>query len=71
MCSQPSEERCFRSAGSKARPELLYPTAKLATLMPFGKVAAFLGEVLPLSTKVTPGNVRNRTFTCPWRIPNS
>ena len=31
-------------------PELLYLTAKLAALMPFGKVAAFLGEVLPLST---------------------
>ena len=36
---------------SPIAPELLYLTAKLAALMPFGKVAAFLGEVLPLSTK--------------------
>jgi hypothetical protein len=33
-------------------PELLYLTAKLAALMPFGRVAALLGEVLPLSTTI-------------------
>ena len=43
-------------------PELRYLTAKLAALMPFGKVADFLGEVLPLSTKAHGSTVRNRTL---------
>ena len=42
-------------------PELRYLTAKLAALMPFGKVADFLDEVLPLSTKTHVSTVRNRT----------
>jgi hypothetical protein len=43
-------------------PELKYLTAKLATLLPFGKVADFLGELLPLSAQITPNTVRNRTI---------
>ena len=43
------------------RAGILYLTAKLAALMPFGKVADFLGEVLPLSTSHA-STVRNRTL---------
>src|ERR1035441_346716 len=34
-------------------PELRYLTAKLAALLPFGRVADFLGELLPLSAQIT------------------
>ena len=47
---------------SPIAPELRYLTAKLAALMPFGKVADFLGEVLPLSTTFHASTVRNRTL---------
>jgi uncharacterized C2H2 Zn-finger protein len=40
-------------------PELRYLTSKMAALLPFGKVADFLAELLPLQT--TAGTVRNRT----------
>ena len=43
-------------------PELLYLMAKLAALMPFGKVAMFLDEVLPTATKTHASTVRNRTL---------
>src|SRR6202035_4410938 len=33
-----------------------------STLLPFGKVANFLGELLPLSARATAGTVRNRTM---------
>jgi hypothetical protein len=36
--------------------------AKLAALMPFGKVAMFLDEVLPTATKTHASTVRNRTL---------
>ena len=49
-------------------PELLYLTAKLAALMPFGKVAAFLGEVLPLATTTHASTVRNRTVRVGKRL---
>jgi hypothetical protein len=39
-------------------PELKYLTAKLAALLPFGKVADFLGELLPLSAQTTPNSGR-------------
>ena|GEM_PF-2361000 len=42
-------------------PELSFLTAKLAALMPFGKAAAFLAELLPLSTGANAATVRNRT----------
>ena len=35
-------------------PELRYLTAKMAALLPFGKVADFLGELLLLSSQATP-----------------
>ena len=37
-------------------------TAKMAALLPFGKVADFLGELLPLPAKLTACTVRNRTM---------
>ena len=42
-------------------PELSFLTAKLAALLPFGKAAAFLAELLPLSTGANAATVRNRT----------
>jgi hypothetical protein len=47
---------------SPIAPELRYLTAKLAALMPVGKVADFLGEVLPVSTTFHASTVRNRTL---------
>lgn len=52
-------------------PELRYLTAKLAALMPFGKVADFLGEVLPLSTQPHASTVRNRTLRVGKRLLRS
>jgi hypothetical protein len=42
-------------------PELLYLMAKLAALMPFGKVAMFLDEVLPTAAQTHASTVRNYT----------
>jgi hypothetical protein len=42
-------------------PELAHVTAKFAALAPFGKVAAFLAELLPVGGAVNAGTVRNRT----------
>jgi hypothetical protein len=52
-------------------PELKYLTAKLAALLPFGKVADFLGELLPLSAQTTPNTVRNRTMKVGRRLQRS
>ncbi len=42
-------------------PELAYITARYAALAPFGKVAALLSELLPMSGAQNAGTVRNRT----------
>jgi hypothetical protein len=42
-------------------PELLYLMAKLAALMPFGKVAMFLDEVLPTGTQTHASMARDYT----------
>jgi transposase-like protein len=42
-------------------PELAYVTARYAALAPFGKVAALLSELLPMSGAQNAGTVRNRT----------
>ncbi len=42
-------------------PELAYVTAKFAALAPFGKVAGFLAELLPIGGAVYVSTVRNRT----------
>ncbi len=52
-------------------PELRYLTAKMAALLPFGKVADFLGELLPLSAKTTASTVRNRTMKVGKRLHKS
>jgi hypothetical protein len=52
-------------------PELRYLTAKMAALLPFGKVADFLGELLPLSAHTTAGTVRNRTMKVGKRLQKS
>jgi hypothetical protein len=52
-------------------PELKYLTAKLAALLPFGKVADFLGELLPLSAQTTPNTTRNRTMKVGRRLQRS
>jgi hypothetical protein len=46
-------------------------TAKMAALLPFGKVADFLGELLPLSARATTGTVRNRTMKVGKRLQKS
>jgi hypothetical protein len=43
-------------------PELAYLTARYAALAPFGKVAALLSELLPISGAQNAGTVRNRTL---------
>jgi len=52
-------------------PELRYLTAKMAALLPVGKVADFLGELLPLSAHTTAGTVRNRTMKVGKRLQKS
>jgi hypothetical protein len=42
-------------------PELAYITARYAALVPFGKVAALLTELLPLNGAQNAGTIRNRT----------
>jgi hypothetical protein len=41
-------------------PELKYLTSQLAALIPFGKVADFLDELLPASARTNASTVRNR-----------
>jgi len=48
--------------GDGVAPELAYVTARYAALMPFGKAAALLSELLPLSGVQHASTVRNRTL---------
>ncbi len=43
-------------------PELAYVTARYAALLPFGKVASLLSELLPMGGAQNTGTVRNRTL---------
>src|ERR1700722_17693152 len=56
---------------SPITPELRYLTAKMAALLPFRKVADFLGELLPLSAQATASAVRNRTMKVGRRLQKS
>ena len=47
--------------GNAVAPELTYVTARYAALAPFGKVAALLSELLPMSGTQHASTVRNRT----------
>src|SRR5258707_9478839 len=48
--------------------ELRYLTAKMAALLPCGKAADFLGELLPLSAVTAVSTVRNRTMNVGNRL---
>src|SRR5215211_7405999 len=64
-CQGPGEAKSFAALdlGKDAvAPELAYVTAKFAALAPFGKVAALLSELLPVSGAQNAGTVRNRTL---------
>jgi len=43
-------------------PELAYVTARYAALVPFGKVATLLSDLLPMSGAQNTGTVRSRTL---------
>ena len=64
-CQSPSEAKSFAVLDldkDAVAPELAYVTARHAALMPFGKVAAFLSELLPMGGAQNTGTVRNRTL---------
>ncbi len=64
-CQGPSAAKRFAvlDLGKDAvAPELAYVTARYAALAPFGKVAALLSELLPMSGPQNTGTVRNRTL---------
>src|SRR4051794_33522685 len=63
-CHGPGEPKSFAALdlGTGPAPELAYVTAKFAALVPFGKVAALLSELLPISGAQNAGTVRNRTL---------
>ena len=63
-CHGPGEPQSFAALdlGAGPAPELAYVTAKFAALAPFGKVAALLSELLPISGAQNAGTVRNRTL---------
>jgi hypothetical protein len=48
--------------GDGVAPELAYVTARYAALVPFGKVATLLSELLPIDGVQNTGTVRNRTL---------
>ena len=52
----------FNLEAATVAPELAYVTARYAALVPFGKVADLLSELLPISGAPNPGTVRNRTL---------
>src|SRR5215212_386031 len=64
-CQGPGEAKSFAALdlGQDAvAPELAYVTARYAALVPFGKVATLLSELLPVSGAQNAGTVRNRTL---------
>ena len=63
-CRGPGKPKSFAALdlGAGPAPELAYVTAKFAALAPFGKVAALLSELLPISGAQNAGTVRNRTL---------
>src|SRR3954454_16833754 len=63
-CHGPGEPKSFAALdlGAGPTPELAYVTGKFAALAPFGKAAALLSELLPISGAQNAGTVRNRTL---------
>jgi hypothetical protein len=63
-CQGTDEAKSFAAFDLEAAtvaPELAYVTARYAALVPFGKVADLLSELLPVSGALNAGTVRNRT----------
>jgi hypothetical protein len=64
-CQGPGAAKSFAaldlSKGAVA-PELAYVTARYAAMVPFGKVATFMSELLPMGGAQNAGTVRNRTL---------
>jgi len=61
----PGEAKSFavlNLGGDGVAPELAYVTARYAALVPFGKVASLLSDLLPMSGTQNTGTVRNRTL---------
>jgi hypothetical protein len=64
-CHGPGEPKSFAAldlGGDAVAPELAYVTARYAALVPFGKVAALLSELLPVDGAQHAGTVRNRAL---------
>jgi len=63
-CQGPGAPKSFAALdlGAGLAPELAYVTATFAALVPFGKVATLLSELLPISGAQNAGTVRNRTL---------
>src|SRR5215207_7212671 len=64
-CQGPGEAKSFAALDpdrGAVAPELAYVTARSAALVPFGKVAALLSGLLPLTGARNAGTVRNRTL---------
>src|SRR3954470_9032659 len=64
-CHGPGEPKSFAAldlGGDAVAPELAYVTARYAALLPFGKVAALLSELLPVDGAQHAGTGRNRTL---------
>src|SRR5271165_1852247 len=64
-CQGQAEVKSFAAldlGNDAVAPELAYVTARYAALAPFGKVAALLSELLPISGAQNAGTVRNRTL---------
>ncbi len=64
-CQGPGEAKSFAVldlGGDAVAPELAYVTPRHAALMPFGKVASLLSELLPVGGAQNTGTARNRTL---------
>ncbi len=57
--------------GDAVAPELAYVTARYAALLPFGKVATLLSELLPIGGAQNTGTVRNRTLRASARMSSA
>jgi len=64
-CQGPGAAKSFAAldlGNDAVAPELAYVTARYAALVPFGKVATLLSDLLPMDGAQNTGTVRNRTL---------
>jgi len=69
-----SQERSYSTIFTNKNPvtpELRYLTAKMAGLLPFGKAADFLNELLPVSAQTAVNTVRNQVMRVGKRLRKS